>query len=232
MYRIIKEGNTLATVSALSWIKKQENGYFVLCEENVAHGIVLDGIIYHVAGKTEIDSAETVVITEVSEAVYNAEQDNGIALNALLSNTLFGANNVEMAAQFRKALQMFTNTLSEEKAMEIAGVYDTFDPNTHSYAIGEYCVYGKNSVGDPQLYVCLQAHNSQTDWTPDTAVSLWKAVGITSSGYPEWSQPVGSTDAYKKGDIISFNGTLYRSLIDANVWSPTAYAAGWEEVTI
>lgn len=86
-----------------------------------------------------------------------------------------------------------------------------------------------NEVGDPQLYLCLQAHTSQADWTPDSAVSLFKAVGITEEGYPEWTQPVGASDAYMKDDIVSFEGTLYISLIDNNVWSPTAYPAGWKE---
>ena len=36
-------------------------------------------------------------------------------------------------------------------------------------------------------------------------------------------------DAYKKGDKITFNGKHYISLIDANVYSPTAYPAGWQE---
>ncbi|NBB81468.1 MAG: hypothetical protein GVY36_18845 [Verrucomicrobia bacterium] len=32
------------------------------------------------------------------------------------------------------------------------------------------------------------------------------------------------------GDIVTFDGTEYRSLIDNNVWSPTAYPQGWELV--
>ena len=36
-------------------------------------------------------------------------------------------------------------------------------------------------------------------------------------------------DAYKKGDKITFNGKHYISLIDANVYSPAAYPAGWQE---
>ena len=88
-----------------------------------------------------------------------------------------------------------------------------------------------NEVGDPQLYVCLQAHTSQEDWTPDSATGLFKAVGITEEGYPEWSQPVGTSDAYMTGDIVSYEGVLYISTIDNNVWSPVAYPAGWEVYT-
>ena len=43
-----------------------------------------------------------------------------------------------------------------------------------------------------------------------------------------WNQPTGAHDAYNTGDIVNYNGTLYKSLIDGNVWAPDAYPAGWE----
>ncbi len=91
--------------------------------------------------------------------------------------------------------------------------------------------YGENSVGDPQLYQVLQDHTSAAEWTPDTATSLYKAIGVVSGGYPEWVQPLGASDAYNTGDIVSYNGKLYQSAIDANVWAPDAYPAGWTEYT-
>lgn len=138
-------------------------------------------------------------------------------------------NMAQRAEQFRYTLQLFARTLDEDTVLQIATIFDPWNPNGHAYGIGDYCIYGENETGDPQLYLCLQAHTSQADWTPDTAVSLFKAVGITEEGYPEWVQPVGASDAYMKDDIVSFEGTLYISLIDNNVWSPAAYPAGWSE---
>ena len=46
--------------------------------------------------------------------------------------------------------------------------------------------------------------------------------------YPEWVQPTGAHDAYNTGDIVNYNGTLYKSVIDGNVWAPDAYPQGWE----
>ena len=34
-----------------------------------------------------------------------------------------------------------------------------------------------------------------------------------------------------KGDCCTDGGKTWRSTIDSNVWSPTAYPQGWEEVT-
>ena len=50
----------------------------------------------------------------------------------------------------------------------------------------------------------------------------------TGDTYPEWVQPTGAHDAYNTGDIVMYNGTAYRSLIDGNVWAPDAYTQGWE----
>lgn len=39
-----------------------------------------------------------------------------------------------------------------------------------------------------------------------------------------------STSPYMAGDCCTENGAVYRSTIDNNVWTPSAYPAGWEEV--
>ena len=135
-------------------------------------------------------------------------------------------NRLQAAEQFRKALQMFAASLDDEKALEIATVYDPWKEGK-AYAVGEFLTYGENSVGDPQLYKVVQAHTSQADWTPDATASLYSAIGLDDSGYPVWSQPTGAHDAYNTGDIVNYNGTLYKSLIDGNVYSPEAYPAGW-----
>lgn len=136
-------------------------------------------------------------------------------------------NKMQAAEQFRKALQMFATSLTDEQAMEVATIYDPWCVGK-SYVIGEYVTYGENAVGDPQLYKVVQAHTSQADWTPDVAASLFVAIGLDDAGYPIWSQPTGAHDAYNKGDIVDYNGKLYQSLIDGNVYSPDAYPAGWK----
>lgn len=132
--------------------------------------------------------------------------------------------------QLRKAIQLLINTLDEDTALEVATVYPAWKVNTY-YAKGQIISYGTNSVGDPQLYKVITGHTSQADWTPDTAASLFSAFGLDDDGYVTWAQPSGAHDAYKKGDIVNYKGTLYESLIDGNVWSPDVYAAGWKKKT-
>lgn len=136
-------------------------------------------------------------------------------------------NKLQIAEQFRKALQMFAASLSDEKALEVASVFDAWESGK-AYAVGEYLTYGINEVGDVQLYKVVQAHTSQEDWKPNATASLYEPIGLNESGYPIWSKPSGAHDAYNKGDIVDYNGTLYVSLIDGNVYSPDEYPSGWE----
>ena len=138
-------------------------------------------------------------------------------------------NRLQAAEQLRKALQFFAATLDETTALEVATVYPGYEVGK-AYKMGDYFTYGLNSVGDPQLYKVVQNHTSAEEWTPDTTPSLYVAIGLTADGYPVWSQPTGAHDAYNKGDIVDYNGTLYRSTIDGNIWEPVSYPAGWEKV--
>ena len=142
------------------------------------------------------------------------------------------ANQYKSMAELRRALQLFAATLydKEETAVEIASLYPVWAADKQ-YKANDIVQYGTNSVGDPQLYLVLQAHKSQSDWLPDATASLYKKMGISESGYPIWTQPLCAVDAYNLGDIVSYNGKLYKSIINANVWSPDVYPAGWEEYT-
>lgn len=142
-------------------------------------------------------------------------------------------NKVQNALELRKALQLFLETMDietqAEKMMGVASVFPKYEVGK-AYKVKEVFAYGENSVGDAQLYMVLQDHTSAEQWAPDASPSLYKAVGVTKEGYPEWVQPLGASDAYNTGDIVSHNGTLYESTIDGNVWAPEAYPAGWKVV--
>lgn len=140
-------------------------------------------------------------------------------------------NLVQELLEVRKALQYFLATLDPDTnvadMMEVASVFPKYQIGK-AYKIKDVFSYGENAVGDPQLYQVLMDHTSAAEWTPDAAVSMYKPIGVSESGYPEWVQPLGASDAYNTGDIVSYNGTLYESTVDGNVWSPDAYPAGWK----
>jgi len=82
---------------------------------------------------------------------------------------------------------------------------------------------------DGQLYRIVQGHNKQSDWPPDTTAALFTKA-VPENVIPEWVQPQGAHDAYQIGDKVTFNGHIWESKINANVWSPSVYPAGWADL--
>jgi len=114
---------------------------------------------------------------------------------------------------------------TDEQVAAVVDLFDGFDAESRVYKVGEVVAF------DGVLYRCVQAHTSQADWTPDKVPALWAPVRKVAGAAPdEWVQPAGASDAYAKGDRVTFQGQVWESTINANVWSPTAHPAGWAKV--
>lgn len=100
----------------------------------------------------------------------------------------------------------------------------------------------KNMLDRPIGFVCqstagrvvrlLQNYDSAIYTAePEELPSLWGFVWSTD---PSKALPfIGlSTSPYNVGECCTENGVIYRSKIDNNVYSPSAYSTGWEEVVI
>ena len=124
----------------------------------------------------------------------------------------------EKARVLRKLIEQTAITLSDEEALEGVELFPMWKAET-AYALNDRVQY--NDV----LYKCVQAHSSQSDWTPDVTPALWTEVSIEE--WPEWKQPTGAQDAYAVGDKVSHNDKHWISDVDANVWEPGVY--GWTE---
>lgn len=129
---------------------------------------------------------------------------------------------VEKAQKLRPIIEQASKSLSDETAYSAPELFPKWDGNSYPYVADERVQYAA------KLYKCLQAHTSQADWTPDTAVSLWVEISDPTQEWPEWKQPAGAHDAYNKGDKVSHNEKHWISDIDANVYEPSVY--GWTEV--
>ena len=64
---------------------------------------------------------------------------------------------------------------------------------------------------------------------PDNAPTLWEDINY-KNGYRIIPETITAGTAFSNGEYGYFNGVLYKSIIDNNVWVPTAYPAGWEVV--
>ena len=153
------------------------------------------------------------------------ETEDAITINYVVEdNPTFQEEQYD--AQRKLALSFLAEGLSDEQALQVPLLFEEFDGNGVAYEVGKRILY--NDI----LYKVIQAHTSQADWTPVAAPSLFaKVINETIDGsIPEFEQP-DSTNPYMKGNRVIFNGKIYESLIDNNVYSPSDYPAGWKEVT-
>jgi len=118
---------------------------------------------------------------------------------------------------------------------ETPALFSVYRANTDGmeWVAGEQVTIGDERLYNSKTYKCLQSHQTQETWTPESTLNvLWKMIS-SEEEILVWVQPVGAVDAYNIGDKVYFptaEDSVYESLIDANVWSPTVYPAGWTEL--
>lgn len=125
---------------------------------------------------------------------------------------------IDRAKVIRQQIELMAEDLTDETALDYKELYPLWLTD-HAYSIGDRVRYSET------LYKCVQAHTSQSDWTPDITPALWMVVSIDE--WPEWRQPTGAQDAYSFGDKVSHNGKHWVSDYDNNVWEPGVF--GWSE---
>lgn len=129
---------------------------------------------------------------------------------------------LESLGRITTGKMILADELTEEETKAIAGLFQSWVP-------GESVTVGTLRLYEDDLYKCVQAHTTQSDWTPDVTPALW-TIKSAPGVIPAWNQPDGAHDAYNIGDKVTYNGHIWESTIDANVWSPDAYPAGWTDL--
>ena len=173
------------------------------------------------------------LLSEFAE-VYGIEHTTGVddpevtlakSLEArnIRDSTLTNLNTTRAASRVAQIMAM---SFTDEQALEVKDIYPEYQVD-HAYKQGDFFTH------EGELYKVNQAHTSASQWEPGSVgtESLYTHLTLNEDGYPIWKQPTGAHDAYNKGDIVEYNGELYKSLIDGNAYSPDAYPAGWEKYT-
>ena len=123
----------------------------------------------------------------------------------------------------KMAVKQARTITDDKEALEVQILYPDWKKQIgKTLTAGQYIRY--NNI----LYKVITEHIAQSDWTPDSATSLFAKVLIDPDGEVlEWEQP-DSTNPYMKGDKVTFEGVTYVSTVDNNIWQPGVY--GWEIV--
>lgn len=122
------------------------------------------------------------------------------------------------------------NTMTEITQEDVNSLVNAFP----GWVVGETFELDENGVlpvfkrkYNGKLYLVVQPHTSQANWTPDIVPALYREI------FPEeviapWVQPTGAHDAYQIGDKVTHNGFTWESTVANNVWEPSVF--GWIKI--
>lgn len=159
---------------------------------------------------------------EMLEAVMEGEMAEAQAI-AEQYELIRPLNPTEVLAAMIHANPDVVESMPDETVGRMQPYFPRWATDTE-YAVGDIVTYGE---GDGVVYRCLQAHTSQDTWVPTDAPSLWAKVLTDAGEILPWEQP-SSTNPYMKGDKVLWDGKVWVSDVDNNVWMPGVY--GWSEV--
>lgn len=145
------------------------------------------------------------------------------------------------AGRVVKLLQVYDSTIYTGEPEELPAQWGfkwSTDPSqalpfiaiaTSPYGKGDCCTEGG------KVWRSLIDNNVHS---PSAYPQGWQDVSTEGGGgteqqpeqAPEWKQPEGGHDAYKIGDRVTYNGKVYESTINGNVWAPDGYPQGWKVV--
>lgn len=126
----------------------------------------------------------------------------------------------QKAYKLRELILKISKYLDDSDALQGVELFPKWKADG-SYEVGDRVSF------EGTLFKCLTSHNAQDTWTPSDSPSLWVRVDDPSVEFPEWVQPIGSTDAYPMGAKVSHLGNHWISDYDNNIWEPSVF--GWSE---
>ena len=97
-----------------------------------------------------------------------------------------------------------------------------------AWVAGEPVSVGTRRTYGGKTWECLQAHVTESTWTPPAVPALWREV-VTTPTTDAWAVGV----AYKVGDRVTYQGNTYtcrQAHTSIATWNPVAAASLWLRV--
>ena len=132
---------------------------------------------------------------------------------------------IKRAKELRKSAMFGAETFEDSKASEVVSLYPTMTYN------GELIKAGTRINHNGVLYkAAVDLWNTEEN-NPDNAPTLWEEIQY-KDGVRIIPEVITVTTAFALGELGYWkaDGKVYKSLIEANVYTPAAYPQGWEEV--
>lgn len=94
---------------------------------------------------------------------------------------------------------------------------------------GEFVNVGSHRKYGDLIYIVIQAHTTQADWTPDITPALWSVYNSAAED-PTTTAPWIAGEAVKVGDLREYKGVIYRAVqahTTQDGWTPEATPDLW-----
>ena len=228
MYRIISNNQVVAICDRFRWVRMMD-GVLVGTIKATAQGFearvpVLDGDnyvfskqVYALADGGLTGTEPVASIVEFHGAVDLQDKDNTIT-------TLAGKVVDKQEAQtIRGFIETAAEGLDDATASQAPVLFPSLKEDGSLVSVGTR-INWKGVVMRAAVDLWDREENN-----PDNAPSLWEDLAYID-GIRIIPDVITAGTAFSKGEQGWWNGALYESKADNNVWTPDAYPAYWEEV--
>jgi len=125
-----------------------------------------------------------------------------------------------------------THNRTEHHPLTIPALFTFYRINAGEmeWVVGEQVNVNWERIYQGITYQCLQAHQTQIDWTPPLVPALWKSLDQRPPVAGVWGYPV----AYNVNDIVTYQGHTYKCLqahTSQAGWTPPAVPALWQLIS-
>lgn len=132
-------------------------------------------------------------------------------------------NPVEIAKKLRAIVEQAAASLDDKTASEAPTLFPRLKQDGSLVRAGtRICHNGEVKKAAVDLW-------DTADNSPDNATALWETLDY-KDGYRIIPSVITVTTAFAKGERGWWNGVLYESAVDSNVYTPEQYARNWTEV--
>ena len=131
---------------------------------------------------------------------------------------------LERARELRRLIVQASATLTDADASTAAELFPRLKQDGSLVSAGTRINWG-GKVKRAAVDLWDRAEND-----PDNAPTLWEDIGYRD-GVRIIPETITAGLAFAKDEYGWWGDVLYKSLLDANVWTPDQNAAGWEKVT-
>lgn len=215
MYEIRKDGAAIALTEKVNYIRRHENGFYILCDEKEAQGIAVNGTVYHLLNRPGMEGLDTVFIVEV---------DAGGELTAA----------AKMSGQLTAAAKIFVQQtdIDDAAALQMPGLFKTWEE-----ALTAGAALSANTIiacGDKLYRVVQDSTTPQSHQRPDGEgmLAVYRPIDQVHAGTQADPIPFVNGMDTEAEKYYSYNGKVYlcKLTMPACVYAPdTPGLWQWEE---